>query len=179
VLAASAPTDVALFDPDDDGLLLPGDMPARITAQCRASGQQPPQTPGEMVRSILVSLACKYRLVLERLEAVTASIVERVHVVGGGARNELLCQLTADLCGRPLLAGSDEATALGNVLIQARACGALGGSLAELRVLAGSSGATVTYEPTDDGRAADTYARFLAVTGLDAERSSRPAAVGS
>jgi rhamnulokinase len=179
VLAASAPIDVALFDPDDDGLLLPGDMPARITALCRASGQQPPQTPGEMVRSILVSLACKYRLVLERLEAVTASNVERVHVVGGGARNELLCQLTADLCGRPLLAGSDEATALGNVLIQARACGALGGSLSELRVLAGSSGATVTYEPTDDGRATDTYARFLAVTGLDAETSSRPAAVGS
>ncbi len=179
VLAASAPADVALFDPDDDGLLTPGDIPARIAALCRAGGQQPPGTPGETVRSILVSLACKYRLVLERLERVTQSSVERVHVVGGGARNELLCQLTADLCGRPLLAGPDEATALGNVLIQARAAGALGGPLAQLREVAGASARTVAYEPSDDRRAADTYTRFLAVTGLDAERSSRPTVVGS
>jgi rhamnulokinase len=178
-LASSAPADVALFDPDDDSLLTPGDMPARIAALCSGGGQQPPGTPGEMVRSILVSLACKYRLVLERLEHVTQSSVERVHVVGGGARNEPLCQLTADLCGRPLLAGPDEATALGNVLIQARAAGALGGSLAALREGAGASARTVVYEPAGDRRSAATFARFLAVTGLDSEKSSRPTVVGS
>ena len=179
VLASSAPENVALFDPDDDSLLTPGDMPARIAALCRSGGQDPPATPGETVRSILVSLACKYRLVLERLERVTQTSIERVHVVGGGARNEPLCQLTADLCGRPLLAGPDEATALGNVLIQARAAGALSGSLAQLREVAASSARTVTYEPAGDRRAADTFARFIAVSGLDAAKSSRPTAVGS
>jgi len=86
-------------------------MPARIAALCRSGGQDPPATPGDTVRSILVSLACKYRLVLERLERVTQTSIERVHVVGGGARNEPLCQLTADLCGRRCWP-SDEATAL-------------------------------------------------------------------
>jgi rhamnulokinase len=177
-LAAAARPDVALFDPDDDGLLAPGDMPARIVALCRAGGQEPPGTPGEIARSILLSLACKYRLVLERLEHVTHSRIERVHVAGGGARNELLCQLTADLSGLPLLAGPEEATALGNVLIQARAAGEIGGSLAELREVADASVRAVSYEPADQLRAADTYARFLAVTGLDAE-NPKPTVVGS
>jgi rhamnulokinase len=101
-----------------------------------------------------------------------------VHVVGGGARNALLCQLTADLCGLELLAGPDEATALGNVLIQARAAGDLGGSLAELREVAAASMETVAYEPAGRQQAAETYARFLAVTGLDAE-IPRPTVVGS
>jgi rhamnulokinase len=176
-LAAAAGPDVALFDPDDDGLLAPGDMPARIAALCRAGGQEPPGTPGELVRSILLSLACKYRLVLERLEAVTQSRIDRLHVVGGGARNELLCQLTADLCRVELLAGSHEATALGNVLIQARAAGELGGTLAELREVAAASVETTSYQPGDEGHAAETYGRFLAVTGLDTQKSE-PTAVG-
>jgi rhamnulokinase len=177
-LAAAARPDVALFDPDDDGLLAPGDMPARIVALCRAGGQEPPADAGEIARSILLSLACKYRLVLERLERVAQVSIERVHVVGGGARNALLCQLTADLCGLELLAGPDEATALGNVLIQARAAGDLGGSLAELREVAAASMETVAYEPAGRQQAAETYARFLAVTCLDAE-IPRPTVVGS
>ncbi len=168
---------MALFDPDDEALLRPGDMPERIAALCRAGGQTPPSTPGETARSILLSLACKYRLVLDRLAAVTRSSIECVHVVGGGARNALLCQLAADLTGLPLLAGSDEATALGNVLIQARAAGELGDSLAQLREVAAASTATVSYEPADQGRASETYARFLAVTGLHAE-IPEPTAVG-
>ncbi len=176
-LADAASADVALFDPDDDTLLAPGDMPGRIAALCRASGQDPPTSPGETVRSILVSLACKYRLVLDRLERVTQREIERVHVVGGGARNTLLCRLTADLSGRELVAGADEATALGNVLIQARATGELGGTLADLRSLAAASSKTVTYEPADELRASEVYARFLTVTGLDAE-SPKPTKVG-
>jgi rhamnulokinase len=115
--------------------------------------------------------------VIERLERVTGVRVERLHVVGGGTRNELLCRLTADLCGVPLLAGSAEATALGNVLIQARAAGMLGGSLAELREVAAASSAAVSYEPGDASAAAETYDRFIAVTGL-ARQKSEPTAVG-
>jgi rhamnulokinase len=100
--------------------------------------------------------------VLDRLELVTGREVDMVHVIGGGARNELLCRLTADLLGRPVLAGPVEATALGNVLVQARAVGELR-SLAEMRAVAAASADPVVYEPAADGDA--TYERFLAVTG--------------
>jgi rhamnulokinase len=101
--------------------------------------------------------------VLRRLEQVTGRRVRCVHVIGGGARNVLLCQLTADVLDLPVLAGPVEATALGNVLTQARGAGLLG-SLAELRALAAASSRPETFEPTTD-READ-YERFLAVTGL-------------
>jgi rhamnulokinase len=165
-LAAAARPDVPLFDPDDEGLLAPGDAPARIASLCRAGGQQPPADPGETVRSILLSLACKYRFVLEGLALVTGSASEVLHVVGGGVRNDLLCQLTADLCAIPVIAGPEEATALGNVLVQARAVGELGGTLAELRQIVAASVSTVTYEPADEHRAAEIYGRFLRVIGL-------------
>jgi rhamnulokinase len=162
-LAAEAPDDVALVDPDDEAFLAPGEMPARIAAQCRRTGQRPPATPGETVRAILTSLACKYRVVLRSLERVTGRRVRCVHVIGGGARNALLCQLTADVLELPVLAGPVEATALGNVLVQARGAGHLG-SLAELRAIAAASARPETFEPAAD-RAAD-YERFLAVTRL-------------
>jgi rhamnulokinase len=160
-LAARARPDVPLFDPDDERFLRPGDMPARIGAACTEAGQPPPEGRGEIVRSALTSLACKYRLVLDRLELVTGREIEVVHVIGGGARNELLCRLTADLLGRPVLAGPVEATALGNVLMQARATGELG-PLAELRAVAAASAEPVVYEPTGD--ADGVYRRFLSVT---------------
>jgi rhamnulokinase len=165
-LAAAARADVPLFDPDDEALLAPGDAPARIAALCRAGGQEAPAGQGETVRSILVSLACKYRFVLDRLALVTGVTPEVVHVVGGGVRNQLLCQLTADLCALPVIAGPEEAAALGNLLVQARAAGELGGSLAELREIAAASVRTVAYEPVDEHRSAAIYGRFLAVTGL-------------
>ena len=164
-LAAEAPAGVPLFDPDDDVFLAPGDMPGRIREACLAAGQTAPGTPGEVVRSVLVSLACKYRFVLERLQRVTGRDVEVIHVIGGGARNELLCRLTADVCGVPVLAGPIEATALGNVLVQARATGTLA-SLADMRVVAAESVRPIEYEPRRDGAGAETYGRFLAVTGL-------------
>jgi rhamnulokinase len=162
-LAAGAPADVPLFDPDDDDFLAPGDMPARIAAACARLGQRAPQGPGEVVRSALVSLACKYRLVLDRLELVSGRSVDCIHVIGGGARNRLLCQLTADVTGRHVLAGPVEATALGNVLVQARAAGRMG-SLAEIRAVAAASATPDEYHPRGD-RDAD-YPRFLAATGL-------------
>ena len=124
------------------------------------------------MRSILVSLACKYRWVIERLEAVSGRDVRRIHVIGGGARNALLCRLTADICGREVLAGPVEATALGNVLVQARAAGELG-SLAELRAVAAASVDPIVDEPAADREAAEeTYRRFLDVTGLRARTTA-------
>ena len=167
-LAASARSDVALFDPDDQTLLAPGNMPARIAACCSLLGQAPPASAGETVRAIQLSLACKYRLVLERLEAITGSPISVIHVVGGGARNEQLCRLTAQLTRRVVIAGPVEATALGNALVQARAAGELSGSLAELHRVAGASSEMTRYEPGDEDEAQEIYARFQAVTGLRA-----------
>lgn len=150
-------------------------MPKLIASACVEAGQAEPSGPGELVRSILVSLACKYRLVLERLQQVTGRTVNSLHVVGGGIRNTLLCRLTADILGLPVLAGPEEATALGNVLVQARACGELGG-LAQMRELAADSVRLDRYEPTGGHSADETYERFLSVTGLTVERTARAAA---
>jgi len=167
-LADAVDGEVALFDPDDEGFLSPGDMPARIATACERSGQRAPRDRGATVRSILLSLACKYRWVLERLESVSGRDVQRIHVVGGGARNPLLCRLTADICGRTVLAGPAEATALGNVLVQARAAGELG-SLDELRSVAAASVDPIVDEPGADRDGPEsTYKRFLDVTRLSA-----------
>ena len=167
-LAQSVDGVVPLFDPDDEAFLPPGDMPARIAAACERSGQVAPPDVGTTVRSILVSLACKYRWAIERLEAVSGREVRCIHVIGGGARNALLCRLTADICGREVLAGPVEATALGNVLVQARAAGELG-SLSELRRVAAASVNPIVDEPPADREAAEaTYRRFLDLTGLRA-----------
>jgi len=163
-MAEAASDDVPLFDPDDEDLLRPGDMPSRIAAACLRAGQPAPASTGELVRSILVSLACKYRLVLEGLEQVTGRGVETIHVIGGGARNAVLFQITADVLGRRVLAGPGEATALVNALVQARAAGELSG-LEEMRAVAASSAQLATYEPRDDAAGDDTYARFLQATG--------------
>jgi len=174
-LAERARADVPLIDPDDDLLFAPGDMPARIAARCCALGQRPPETQGETIRSALTSLACKYRLVLERLVRVTRQDVDVIHVIGGGARNALLCQLTANLTGREVLAGPVEATAMGNVLVQARAAGELC-SLSDMRTVAAASAQLVAYEPADEGEPAESiYGRFLTVTGLEAPGVASPA----
>jgi rhamnulokinase len=157
-LAESVEGDVPLFDPDDPSFLAPGDMPARIAAAC---GQE--SDVATTVRSIFVSLACKYRWVVERLEAVSGRDVRRIHLIGGGARNTLLSRLTADVCAREVHVGPFEATALGNVLVQARAAGELG-SLADLRALAAASVEPTVIEPAADHE--ETYRRFLDVTGL-------------
>ena len=164
-LAQSADPNVALFDPDDDSLLSPGDMPARVRAACESDAQAPPTEPGDVVRSILTSLACKYRFVLERLARVTGQSFDVLHIVGGGARNRLLCQLTADLTGLPVFAGPVEATALGNVLMQAIATGEVA-DLTQSRELAAASTERVRHEPQAPAQSAELYDRFLTDTGL-------------
>ena len=166
LLARSPSESDPLFDPDHPELLRSGDMPSRIAHVCAEAGGQPPQDPGQFVRAILTSLACKYNFVLRRLELITGRRFETLHVIGGGTRNRVLCQLTADLTGLPVVAGPIEATALGNILVQARATGHLG-SLAEMRAVVTSACELERYEPADSGRSgAAIYERFLSVTGL-------------
>lgn len=162
--AALAPGFRALFDPDHPSFLWDGDMPRRIAEVCRAHGQPLPDGRAGLVRCILDSLACKYRWVLERAEALSGQTAEVVHLVGGGAANELLCRLTADIIGRPVLAGPVEATAIGNLLVQAWASGELG-SLTELRAVVGASMPPRVYEPARERDQAEAaYARFLALS---------------
>jgi rhamnulokinase len=171
-LARDAAPEVPLFDPDHHELLHGGDMPARIAAVLAGTGQQPPADPGALLRSVLVSLACKYRLVTEQLEHVAQRRIETIHVVGGGARNELLCQLTADIVGRPVLAGPIEATAMGNLLVQALALGELA-DLEQLRQITARSVSPRRFEPDPSHPAPETYQRFLTVTGLAVNRAVR------
>jgi rhamnulokinase len=149
--AADVTTAVPVFDPSDSRFTPPGDMPARIAAWCAEHGMVPPGTRAEVVRSILESLAAAYASTLDTIERLTGRSIGVVHIVGGGSQNALLCQLTADRSGREVLAGPVEATALGNVLVQARAAG-LGGldgaPLETLRALVARSTAPISYSPT-------------------------------
>lgn len=151
--AATVPAFTAVIDPDDPAFLPPGDMPARIADACRSLGQRAPQNPAETVRCILDSLALAYRRALTDAQRLSGREVEVVHVVGGGVRNELLCQLTADACGLPVEAGPVEAGALGNVLVQARALGAVGSDLAAIRSLLRTTQEIRRYEPSGSAAA--------------------------
>ncbi len=150
--AARVPAFGALIDPDDARFLPPGDMPARIAAACSETGQAPPHGQAETVRCVLDSLALAYRRAVHTVADLCGRAVEVVHLVGGGSRNELLCQLTADACGLPVVAGPAEATALGNALVQARAGGALAGGLSDLRALVRETQDVRTYRPAGDDR---------------------------
>ncbi|TYC06744.1 rhamnulokinase [Micromonospora sp. WP24] len=145
--AADEPAFRSVVDPDDPAFLPPGDMPARLAQACRRAGEPVPTTPAGTVRCILDSLALAHRRAVRQAQQLSGRQVETVHVVGGGARNALLCQLTADACGLPVLAGPVEATAFGNVLVQARTAGAVEGDLAALRALLRETQPVVRYEP--------------------------------
>ena len=145
-LAEDAPTLGALVDPDHPVFMPPGDMPLRIRRFCEATSQEPPRAPGEVARCVLESLALKYRWVLEKAAEITGREARMVHVVGGGVRNELLCRLTADATGLPVRAGPVEATALGNLLVQAYASGYVS-SLEEMRTAVRRSVEVRDYEP--------------------------------
>ncbi len=145
-LAAAAPPLAALIDVDDASFLAPRDMPEAIRAFCRRTNQSPPQSPGAIVRCALESLALKYRRVLGWLEELIGGRIETVHIVGGGTQNRRLCQMTADACRRRVVAGPVEATAIGNVTVQAVAAGVVG-SIAEAREVIRDSFAVEEYLP--------------------------------
>lgn len=151
--AAAAPPFSVLIDPDAPEFLAPGNMPARIEERCRATGQEPPRSRGATVRCILESLALAYRRTLRTAQTIAARDVDVLHVIGGGSQNELLCQLTADACGVPVLAGPVEASALGNVLVQARALGEPFPDLDAMRALVRATHSLRRYDP--QGKPAD------------------------
>jgi len=158
-LASSSPPLVSFVDPDDARFGEPGDMPRRIQDFCAGTGQAVPQTPGAVVRCALESLALKYRRNIDLLDTLTGSAVGRIHLVGGGINNRLLCQFTADACQRPVIAGPAEATAAGNVMVQALARGDVS-SLDEVRQVIADSTRLVEYEPTDVAAWSDAHRRF-------------------
>ena len=162
LIAAAADEQYAfavLFDPDHPEFLHPKDMIAAIDGYCRDTGQAEPSGPPAYARAILESLAFKYRVVLEALEALTGTEFEEIRVVGGGARNKLLNQFTADATGRRVVAGPVEATALGNVAMQMVTTGAVG-SLEEARAIIDRSFPVTHYEPVNAERWAQEYGRF-------------------
>ena len=147
IAAAELPSGGPMIDPDDPSFLPPGDMPARIAAACLRLDQPVPGTHAGLVRCILDSLAAAYGRAVRDAARLSGRSVEVVHLVGGGARNSLLCQLTADACEVPVLAGPVEATALGNVLIQARSRGLVSGDLETLRALVRATQDIRRFEP--------------------------------
>jgi rhamnulokinase len=147
--AAELTGPVAVFDTDDPRFLPPGAMAARIAEACAAAGGPVPGSPAETVRAIVESLAAAFDAAIERAAALTGAEVTVVHVVGGGAQNALLCRRTAARTGLPVLAGPVEATAIGNVLVQARQHGLVSGSLDDLRSLVARTHTPVRYSPTE------------------------------
>lgn len=152
---------LAFIDPNDQRFLNPPDMPAAVVTFCRDSGQAIPQTPGDVMRVILESLALTYRYVVERAAVLSGQTFPGLHVVGGGTRNALLQQFTANALGRPVWAGPTEATAIGNVLGQLLAARRIT-SVQEGRDLVRASFPLTTYEPAGAAAWDDAYARYLA-----------------
>ncbi len=139
-----------VVDAADEAFLAPDTMPDRVAAAVAALGQPVPESRAGIVRCVLDSLALAHRRTVREAVALSGRGVDAVHVVGGGARNRLLCRLTADACGVPVIAGPLEATATGNVLVQARALGALEGDLAGVRAFLAEQVTTETFEPSPD-----------------------------
>ncbi len=162
-LAGAAEGHTALLDLDDPAFATPGGMPAKIAAQCRRTAQRVPETPGQFARVILESLAVSYRRVIAMLEEITGKKFRRLHIVGGGSRNDLLNQMAADATGLDLLAGPVEATALGNVLTQAIAVGQIA-SLAAGRALVARMGGVKRFTPRDVSQWTQFAARATART---------------
>ena len=159
-MAAAAKPHQAVVDPDDAEFLKPGDMPARIQAHCQTTNQPVPQDKGAIIRCALEGVALKYRWVLERVEEMLERRLEPLHIVGGGTQNRLLSQLTADAIGRQVITGPIEATATGNIIMQAMALGHLA-SLDEGRQVVRNSFDVTTFEPVSRAGWDDAYARLL------------------
>ncbi|HOX36913.1 MAG TPA: rhamnulokinase family protein [Candidatus Brocadiia bacterium] len=158
-LAAKSAPRRSFINPEHLPFYSPGNMPQKIQDFCRETGQPAPETEGEIVRCALESLALKYRSVLESIEEMTGRNINRIHIVGGGSKNRLLNQLAADATGRTVHAGPVEATAIGNILVQAMAVSELG-SLDDARKVARDSFPLETYEPTDSAGWNEAYGKF-------------------
>ena len=164
-LAETAPSFTAFIDPDDERFLRPGDLPARVREFCAETGQPVPGDTATLMRVLLESLALRYAAAIDQLAAASGHAVDGLHIVGGGSNHRLLCRLTAGATGLPVRAGPVEATAIGNLAVQAIAAGELA-SIAEARELAARSFPITTYDPTGDWT--EARARFAALTARSA-----------
>jgi rhamnulokinase len=138
-----------VFDPDDPIFFPPGDIPARIAQVLRDLGEPTAETPPQVTRAILDSLALAYRRTLRLASALSGKRVDTIHIVGGGVHNTLLCQLTSDACGLPVVAGPDEAAAIGNALVQAQALGTLGSGRWAVRASIANRMQLHVYHPSE------------------------------
>lgn len=157
--AAAVPPAQSLINPDDPRFLAPDNMPLAIQEYCRQTKQPVPDSEGAIIRCALDSLALRYRMVLQMAERLTGAPLETIHIVGGGVQNRLLCQMTADVCQRPVLAGPVEATALGNVAVQAMSTGSFK-NITEARQAIRSSFPPDEYQPSRDFDWSEAYCRF-------------------
>ncbi len=159
-LAADAPQFGPLIDPSDARFLAPENMPVAIQAFCRDTGQIVPQTEGAILRTALESLALEYRWVAEQLDTLTGKPHPIIHIIGGGTQNKLLNQFAANATGRKVITGPVEATAIGNILVQAIATGEID-SLAAGRAIVRNSFEVETYAPQDQAQWEAAYQRYL------------------
>ncbi len=162
--ANAAPPLATILDPDHPPFMLPGGMLEKIATYAKQTGQPIPATAGEAVRSCLETLALTYRRTLASLESVTGARYDVLHIVGGGSKNELLCQMTADALGRVVVAGPDEATAAGNILTQALGSGDVS-DLSQIRQMVSASWNPIQYNPGKTNGWDDAYGRFLTLRG--------------
>jgi rhamnulokinase len=158
-MAAAAPAFTAVLDVDAKDFLAPGDMPGRIRDYCARTGQPIPDDRGAIARVVFESLALRYRYVLEMADALMERRIGTLHIVGGGSQNRMVNQFSADCTGRPVVAGPIEATAIGNILMQMLAMGAIG-SLEEGRQVVRNSFGTERFEPGEQGAWDEAYERF-------------------
>jgi rhamnulokinase len=149
----------SFINPDSPEFLNPGNMPEAIREYCRNTNQKVPDTKGEVARCIYDSLVLKYKHTLKQLEDITGKTIEKLHVIGGGSNNKMLNQLIADASGIPVVAGPMEATAIGNILMQAKALGVIN-SLAEIREVVKNSFEVITYYPILNSVWEEIYERF-------------------
>jgi rhamnulokinase len=149
----------SLINPDDSTFLNPGNMPVAIQEFCAKTNQPVPQSKGEIARCIYDSLVLKYKFTIKQIESVTGKKIEKLHIIGGGAHNNTVNQLTADATGIPVLAGPTEATAIGNILLQAKALGKVN-SLAEIREIVRNSFDVAEYIPSPKLNWDEAYVRF-------------------
>jgi rhamnulokinase len=162
----------SIIEPSSAEFGKPGDMPSRIYDYCKKTGHYLPESKGAVVRCALESLALSYRATLEQLESILNYRLDPIHIVGGGTQNALLCQFAADATGRAVVAGPVEATAIGNVLMQAIALGHVG-SLEEGRELVRRSFDVTVYEPHDSTRWNEAYGRFVNLKTRLPDKTSR------
>lgn len=161
-LASTASPRKCLINPDNDIFYTPGDMPGRIAEYCRSTNQSVPESVGEIIRCIVDSLALKYRSTIDSIREVMSDAPTAIHIVGGGCQDTLLCRLTADACGLPVYAGPVEATAIGNIAMQAISLGLLS-NVREAREVIARSFDVKVYEPSNEEKASfdEAYDRFV------------------